>query len=40
MINAIPIEPTSPAKHFALPFGLKLKMLNTIKPIMATIRYD
>lgn len=40
IIKAIPILPTSPAKHFALPFGLKLKMLNTNPPIIATIRYD
>ena len=25
----MPIEPTSPAKHFALPFGRKLKIQNT-----------
>jgi len=29
IIKAIPIEPTSPAKHFALPFGRKLKIQNT-----------
>ena len=29
-INAIPTLPTSPAKHFALPLGLKLKNENTI----------
>jgi hypothetical protein len=29
MIKAMPIEPTSPAKHFAFPFGRKLKIQNT-----------
>ena len=29
-IYAIPIEPTSPAKHFAFPFWRKLKKQNTI----------
>ena len=29
IINAIPILPTSPAKHFASPFERKLKKLRT-----------
>ena len=36
-INADAILPTSPAKHFAFPFGRKLKMLNTSTPIIAQI---
>jgi hypothetical protein len=40
MINAIPIEPTSPAKHLALLLGLKLKIQNTSTPIIATMRND
>ena len=40
IMKAMPIEPTSPAKHFAFPFGLKLKMQNTSTPMIATIRYD
>ena len=33
-MNAIPIDPTSPAKHLALPFGLKLNRQNTIAAII------
>ena len=40
MMNAIPMLPTSPAKHFALPFGRKLKMLKISTPRMATNKYD
>ena len=34
MIKAIPMLPTSPAKHFALPFGRKLNRQNTIAAII------
>ena len=40
IMNAIPMLPTSPAKHFALPFGRKLKMLRISTPRMATNKYD
>ena len=33
-MNAIPIDPTSPAKHLALPFGRKLNIQNTIAAII------
>ena len=36
-INAIPTLPTSPAKHFALPLGLKLKNENTIREVIGTL---
>ena len=34
IMNAIPIDPTSPAKHLALPFGRKLNIQNTIAAII------
>ena len=38
-INAIPMEPTSPAKHLAFPFGRKLKKQNTnTLKILTTIK--
>ena len=40
MIKPIPTLPTSPAKHFAFPFGRKLNQLNTSTPIIATTRND
>ena len=40
MINAIPIEPTSPAKHLALPFGRKLNIQNIIAAIIVVTISD
>ena len=37
-MNAIPIDPTSPAKHLALPFGLKLNIQKTIAAIIVVTR--
>ena len=39
-INAMPMLPTSPAKHFALFFGRKLNKQNTSSDKPITIRND
>ena len=39
-IKAMPIDPTSPAKHFALPFGRKLNKQNTTSANITVITSD